>query len=242
MRKIILTEYQVKKIINNLMKEQENPINPLDKKVLQDWNMYMNMVIDEKRLSSLLSGYGLKTGQNIADYLYSKPELYNPIAVSSLLKDLGLKQLVKNIDTSSIPNVNPRANRKKLKGGSSSGSGSERLTGPARISSMMGCSGGYCPLNEQDEESNQTKAVQKFLNQKFKLGLSVDGQTGKGTKTSQGIAKYQTMLGVYPVDGIWGDNTYQKMPPADKQLFDKISSENDDIFDTMTNQLQNLFN
>lgn len=97
-------------------------------------------------------------------------------------------------------------------------------------------------INEQNELTNQTIAVQKFLNEKLKLGLTVDGLTGRGSKTSQGIAKYQTMLGVYPVDGVWGDNTYQKMPPADKQLFDKFSSESDDIFDTMTNQLQNLFN
>lgn len=242
MKKIILTENQVKKILNTIVNEQQTPLTTIDKKTSQDWNMYMNMVIDEKRLSSLLSGYGFKTGQNIADYLYSKPELFNPIAVTSFLKDLGLRQFVKNIDTSNIPNVNPKESRKKMKGGSSAAPGSQRLTGPARVSSMMGCSGGYCPLKEQNEGVNQTKAVQKFLNKKFQLGLSEDGLTGKGSLTSKAIARYQTKLGVYPVDGVWGDNTYEKMPPADKQLFDKLSSESDDIFDTMTNQLQNLFN
>jgi len=86
-------------------------------------------------------------------------------------------------------------------------------------------------LTEQQEEENYIKAVQTFLNQRLKLNpqLRIDGINGTGTQRA--IMKYQTIIGAYPVDGIWGEDTYNKMPPNDKKLFDEYMKSQGDIFD-----------
>ena len=76
-------------------------------------------------------------------------------------------------------------------------------------------------LNEQREMHNKIEAVQKFLNERLKLNLTTDGKTGPNSQTESAIMKYQTIIGLYPTDGVWGDNTENKMPPADKKLFQK---------------------
>ncbi len=81
------------------------------------------------------------------------------------------------------------------------------------------------PLLEQDVKTNQNKAIQCFLNKKGIRGndgkeLSIDGSIGtldKDSKTAQAIQKYQNILKVRP-DGVWGEETRNKMPENDKKL------------------------
>jgi len=85
-------------------------------------------------------------------------------------------------------------------------------------------------LTEQEEEKKRTVAIQKFLNSVYpKLTLVTDGIIGP--KTKKAIANYQTKIGVYPVDGIWGPETEKKMPEKHKVLFKAFIKESDDIFD-----------
>lgn len=80
-------------------------------------------------------------------------------------------------------------------------------------------------LSEQSEMHDKIVAVQKFLNERLKLKLITDGRTGHNSQTESAIMKYQAMIGVYPTDGVWGPNTEEKMPPADKKIFSKYWSD-----------------
>ena len=64
-------------------------------------------------------------------------------------------------------------------------------------------------IKEQSENYKFTLAVQKFLNDKRILNakLKVDGLTGRNSQTEKAIMKLQSMLNMYPVDGIWGKET-----------------------------------
>lgn len=64
-------------------------------------------------------------------------------------------------------------------------------------------------IKEQGEDRKLTMAVQKFLNDKnvMNAGLEVDGLTGPNSQTEKAIMKLQGMLGVYPTDGKWGEET-----------------------------------
>ena len=81
-------------------------------------------------------------------------------------------------------------------------------------------------ITEQSEERNMTRAVQKFLNKTMRAGLDEDGKTGRGSATEAAISKYQSKIGVYPSDGTWGQNTWDKMPERDRKLLkDLIAKE-----------------
>jgi hypothetical protein len=43
--------------------------------------------------------------------------------------------------------------------------------------------------------------------------------------------KYQSEIGVYPTDGVWGNMTYEKMPPQDKKTLRNFVAEEGDLFD-----------
>ena len=62
---------------------------------------------------------------------------------------------------------------------------------------------------EQSEERKHTMAVQKFLNDKKVMNamLIPDGKTGRGSQTEKAIMKLQSILGVIPTDGTWGEDT-----------------------------------
>jgi len=86
----------------------------------------------------------------------------------------------------------------------------------------------WSKLNEQDEETKGTEQVQKFLNAKKVTGkdgksLTVDGTTGPNSNTAAAIAKYQRLIGVTE-DGVWGEETMEKMPAKDRELYDSFSS------------------
>ena len=80
----------------------------------------------------------------------------------------------------------------------------------------------YGLVNEQNEPVEFKKAIQCFLNKKgFKddsnQPLKVDGLLAG--KTSEALTKYQSKIGVYPADGVWGPVTQNKMPDSDVQIF-----------------------
>lgn len=89
-----------------------------------------------------------------------------------------------------------------------------------RILNMHNKAKSYVMLKEDESTGDPnreiTRAIQRFLNEKFPtLKLVVDGKTGPGSKTEAAITKYQTMIGVIPSDGVWGQDTWAKMPPKD---------------------------
>jgi hypothetical protein len=93
-------------------------------------------------------------------------------------------------------------------------------------------------LNEDEVNYNINQAIQCFLNKKgikddAGQPLKIDGSIGRlpNSKSAQAIAKYQEKLGVYPVDGVWGPDTMEKMPPKDLAMYKDCKSEYGDIFD-----------
>lgn len=79
-------------------------------------------------------------------------------------------------------------------------------------------------VNEQTEEQKFTKRVQRFLNNIFKnekgfVALKEDGLTGPNSQTEKAIMKLQTIVGVYPVDGVWGPETEDAMKKNKPTLY-----------------------
>lgn len=92
---------------------------------------------------------------------------------------------------------------------------------------------------EQNLEREFVTAIQKFLNAKkitgdSKAPLTIDGKTDLklNSQTAQAISKYQSMIKALPADGVWGENTWNKMPPQDKKLLEKFLAENDSPLDS----------
>jgi hypothetical protein len=93
-------------------------------------------------------------------------------------------------------------------------------------------------ISEQTETYNRNMAIQCFLNKKGVKDdagqpLKMDGSIGNypKSKTAQAIVKYQTMIKVYPTDGVWGPDTMEKMPESDKKIYKDCVAEHGDIFD-----------
>jgi len=85
---------------------------------------------------------------------------------------------------------------------------------------------------------NYNSAIQCFLNKKGVKDdagqpLKIDGSIGNypKSKSAQAIAKYQSMLKVYPVDGVWGEDTMDAMPEKDKVIFKQCVSDYGDLYD-----------
>lgn len=93
-------------------------------------------------------------------------------------------------------------------------------------------------IKEQTEGYNLNKAIQCFLNKKGVKDasgqtLKIDGSIGNypKSKSAQAIYNYQSKIGVYPADGVWGEDTKNKMPNKDKEMFKQCVSDYGDIFD-----------
>jgi hypothetical protein len=89
-------------------------------------------------------------------------------------------------------------------------------------------------IEEQDyrPESQFTRAVQQFLNQKIKANLNVDGLMGD--KTQDAIMKYQSMIGT-DSDGRWGRMTWEKMPETDRRILKKMIANEGGLIDKFLN-------
>ena len=103
-------------------------------------------------------------------------------------------------------------------------------------------------IKEQDENYKSNIIIQCFLNKKgikddAGQQLKLDGSIGRlpNSKSAQAIAKYQRIIGVDD-DGVWGYDTSEKMPPADKKLYDACFSENSGIIDKMAKGITDFFN
>jgi hypothetical protein len=102
---------------------------------------------------------------------------------------------------------------------------------------------------EQTEEHDFNRAIQRFLNEKFKndksfTQLKIDGLTGPGSKTEEAISKYQSKIRVSPSDGVWGDNTWKGMAknaPNDVKLLEKYMSEEGGPMDKIMYWLNKIF-
>jgi hypothetical protein len=93
-------------------------------------------------------------------------------------------------------------------------------------------------ISEQTETYNRNMAIQCFLNKKgvkddAGQSLKMDGSIGNypDSKSAQAIVKYQTMIKVYPTDGVWGPETMKKMPESDMKIYKDCVSEHGDLFD-----------
>jgi hypothetical protein len=94
------------------------------------------------------------------------------------------------------------------------------------------------PLNEDEETYKINQGIQCFLNKKgikdnSGQPLKIDGSIGNypNSKSAQAIHNYQSKIGVYPADGVWGPDTMDKMPPKDKELYKECLAEYGDIID-----------
>jgi murein L,D-transpeptidase YcbB/YkuD len=97
-------------------------------------------------------------------------------------------------------------------------------------------------ISEQTEERNFIKGVQQFLNAKKITGdnkkpLTIDGKTDNNlsSQTAQAIERYQAMIGVYPTDGVWGPDTWDKMPVKDKTLLKNLIAKEGGLVDRFLN-------
>jgi hypothetical protein len=94
------------------------------------------------------------------------------------------------------------------------------------------------PILEQDIKTNTNKAIQCFLNKKGIRDnegkqLSIDGSIGTlagGSRSAQAIEKYQNIIKVRP-DGVWGQETINKMPDNDKKLYQECLVTYGDFID-----------
>ena len=87
-------------------------------------------------------------------------------------------------------------------------------------------------IKEQSEERKFIIGSQKFLNIKYpKAKLDVDGLRGENSKTDLYTRAYQKAIGA-PIDGIFGELTYARMPQADKKLWEQCQKD-ENIFDTI---------
>lgn len=89
-------------------------------------------------------------------------------------------------------------------------------------------------ISEQTDERNFIKGVQKFLNTKG-AKLIIDGKTGPNSQTEKAIMNYQSKIGVDDVDGVWGPNTWEKMPPKDKSLLKDFVAKEGGVIDRFLN-------
>ena len=62
--------------------------------------------------------------------------------------------------------------------------------------------------------------------------LEEDGLTciDLSCQTAQAISEYQSSIGVWPAEGVWGPDTMEKMPPEDKELLESFGSWWDGLF------------
>jgi hypothetical protein len=92
-------------------------------------------------------------------------------------------------------------------------------------------------INEQSEERNFIRGIQRFLNEKLKLNLTVDGKTGLDSDTENAIKKYQGLIKCYPADGTWGPQTFEKMSAPDRKRLKDLIAEEGGLIDRFINWL-----
>jgi hypothetical protein len=90
-------------------------------------------------------------------------------------------------------------------------------------------------ISEQTQDRNFVKGIQNFLNLKLRANLAVDGKTGTNSETERAISKYQSSIGVYPSDGVWGKDTWDHMPERDKKMLKDLIAKEGGLIDRFLN-------
>lgn len=247
MSKILISKKQILNVIS------EQSMGTRKYQLPTIWNMYKRKKVDASYVVNFMLNQGVKPEEF---GLHLKNKRFLSVDIANFLKEIGWSD--KQIKKLKLPKLKVNKNKTDKRNGYTTKPG-RSLGSTGKIGS--GCTGSSCSLREekkpmrkyifteeqiknivdsvieesiqlteQEEEKKRIVAVQKFLNSKYpKLQLVADGITGP--KTKMAIEKYQTQLGVYPVDGVWGPITEKKMPQKDKVLFDAYIKESDDIFD-----------
>ena len=111
-------------------------------------------------------------------------------------------------------------------------------------------------INEQDDRPDHifVRGIQRFLNEKLKINLKVDGQTdiNGNSETAKAIMRYQEMLNKLTfktdeyrtpltIDGKFGYETRKFMPLKDKQRLDDLVAEEGGVIDQFINWLGKMF-
>ena len=103
-------------------------------------------------------------------------------------------------------------------------------------------------ISEQNVEREFVRAIQRFLISKKITGdnkqpLVVDGKTDNNltSQTAQAISKYQAAIGCRRNDGVWGDETWNKMPPQDRQQLEDFVAEEGGVIDQFINWIGKKF-
>lgn len=84
-------------------------------------------------------------------------------------------------------------------------------------------------LTEGTDMLNVKKAIQCFLNKVVGTKLVIDGLHGDGTEAA--ISKFQEIKKIYPVDGVWGKQTYKSLSDSEIEIMKDCRSETGDIID-----------
>jgi peptidoglycan hydrolase-like protein with peptidoglycan-binding domain len=103
-------------------------------------------------------------------------------------------------------------------------------------------------ISEQNVEREFVRAIQRFLISKKITGdnrqpLIVDGKTDNNltSQTAQAISKYQAAIGCRRTDGVWGDETWGKMPPKDRQQLEDFVADEGGLIDQFINWIGKKF-
>ena len=103
-------------------------------------------------------------------------------------------------------------------------------------------------ISEQNVEREFVRAIQRFLISKKITGdnkqpLVVDGKTDNNltSQTAQAISKYQAAIKCHRNDGVWGDETWNKMPPQDRQQLEDFVAEEGGVIDQFINWIGKKF-
>lgn len=86
--------------------------------------------------------------------------------------------------------------------------------------------------NDSDLEG-YNKAIQCFLNKKYKSNLQIDGYIGDNTKKI--IQRFQSEKSIYPADGVWGRETMSKLDKNELNIFNQCISQYGDLIDRFEN-------
>jgi peptidoglycan hydrolase-like protein with peptidoglycan-binding domain len=97
-------------------------------------------------------------------------------------------------------------------------------------------------ISEQNVDRQYVKAIQRFLNSKKITGdkgipLFVDGATDNNltSQTAQALSKYQRAIGCRSTDGIWGEETWSKMPSNDQKQLKQLVADEGGLMDKFLN-------
>ena len=103
-------------------------------------------------------------------------------------------------------------------------------------------------ISEQNIDREFVRAIQRFLISKKITGdnrqpLVVDGKTDNNltSQTAQAISKYQAAIGCRRTDGVWGEETWNKMSPQDRQQLEDFVADEGGLIDQFINWIGKKF-